>query len=180
MSFVERAIESAGLLPVLEARRAGLPLPSVAWDAVDLLLLGAMADQTRQRETGDAVDIHPGRTAHVTWIDGADDLDVLRKVAVARVAGPRGARIGVDWARVGLELAQVALGFGASDLTGPITRKNGLAIVPGESLKVKGKGRVALASIKRAEVASLVMHAGRIPMFVDEHAFQPEAAQCST
>ena len=35
------------------------------------------------------------------------------------ITGPRGARVRVDWTRCGLELAQVALGFGADELVGP-------------------------------------------------------------
>lgn len=168
MTFVESAIERAGLLPVLQARRAGLPLPSVRWAEVDLLILGAIADQTRSAETGETVHVHSARSSRVEWVSGASDLDVLRNVAVARITRARGARIGVDWSSVGLEVAQVALGFGASDLTGPVTKKSGLPILDGEALKVKGKGRVALATIKRAEISSLVAHAGRLAVFVDE------------
>lgn len=176
MSFLERAIERAGLLPVLQARRAGRPLPDVAWETVDLLVLGAMADETRVAEIGDTVHIHPSRSSRITWIDAESDLDLLRRVAVARLTGPRGARVGVDWARAGLELAQVALGFGASDLTGPITRKSGLAILETESLKVKGKGKVPLATIKRGEISSLVSHAGRVAVFLDEATTQEVAS----
>ena len=67
-----------------------------------------------------------------------------------------------------MELAQVALGFGASELRGPITRKSGLPIYADEKTKVKGQGMVELSSIKRQEIAALVTHAGRLPMFIDE------------
>ena len=59
----------------------------------------------------------------------------------------------------------MALGFGASDLAGPIMRKSGLPILETESRKVKGQGNVALAALKKNEIASLVRHAGRVPVF---------------
>lgn len=175
--FVEQAIARAGLAPVLRARRAG-EIEAVRatmddWRHADLLALGAIADAVRSEEIGDVVTIHkPNDGSGVIWIEipheKATDLDVLRAVAVARIAGPPSARVGIDWGRHGLELAQVALGFGASDLRGAITRKSGLPILDDESRKVKGQGNVSLASIKKAEIAALVKHAGRLPSFAEE------------
>lgn len=181
--FVEQAIERAGLGAVLRARRAG-DLDAVRatmdeWKDADLLVLGAVADLVRVEEVGDEVVIHKGgEGSGALWIEVAtSELDVLRAVAIARIASARAARIGVDWARYGLELAQVALGFGASDLRGAITRKSGLPILEDESKKVKGQGNVSLASIKKAEIGALVKHAGRHAVFVDEApTAQPEAA----
>ncbi len=208
--FVEEAIAKAGLLPVLAARRSGdletvrTTLPS--WGAADLLVLGAVADAVRIEDVGDVVRIYPGgsgaggshggsQDAGVTWVDAsvhASELDFLRAVAVARIAGAgmataggKAARIGVDWSKCGMELAQVALGFGASELRGPITRKSGLPIYADEKTKVKGQGMVELSSIKRQEIAALVTHAGRLPMFVDQeteetaHAEAPRARESS-
>jgi len=169
MRFVEKAIVRAGLGDVLRARREGniekVRASVDAWRGADLLALGAVADLIRDEEMGDTVVIHrPEEGNGVTWIDAAaSDLDVLRAVAVARIVGERGARIGVDWTRHGLELAQVALGFGASDLRGAITRRSGLPILDEESRKVKGQGSVPLASIRNAEIVALVRHAGRVP-----------------
>lgn len=167
--FVERAIERAGLGGVLRARRAG-DLDAVRatmddWKDADLLVLGAAADLVRSEEVGDGVVIHrPGEGNAVTWIDGdGNELDVLRAVAIARLCGARAARIGVDWTRHGLELAQVALGFGASDLRGAVTKKSGLPILDNEAKKVKGQGNVPLAEIRNAEIVALVRHAGRVP-----------------
>jgi hypothetical protein len=169
MKFVEKAIVRAGLGKVLRARREG-NLEAVRatvdeWRTLDILALGAVADAIRDEEMGDTVVIHrPGEGDAVTWIDAqASDLDVLRAVAVARITGERGARIGVDWTRHGLELAQVALGFGASDLRGAVTRRSGLPILEEESRKVKGQGNVPLSSIRNAEIVALVRHAGRVP-----------------
>lgn len=185
MTFIEEAISRAGLGPVLAAKRAG-DLDEVrrtidSWGGADLMALGALADLLRAEEVGDVVRIHGEgeRAGGVLWVQApaeATDLALLRAVAVARVAASRGARIGVDWARSGLELAQVALGFGATDLRGPITRKSGLPILEGESIKVKGEGKVALASIKARELADLVRYAGRTPVLAADEAREPARA----
>lgn len=170
--FIDRAIADAGLLPIVEARRAGnmdVVTAEVFRDA-DLLVLGAIADGLRASEIGDVVRIHHDpAAAQVVWVAAsARDLDTLREVALARILSPREVFIGVDWSRVGLELAQVALGFGASELCGPITKKNGLPILASDARKVKGAKLVDLAAIKRREIAALVRHAGRFPSFTDE------------
>lgn len=175
--FVEEAIAKAGLLPVLVARRSGdvdtVRASVTTWGAADLLVLGALADSVRTDDVGAVVRIYEGQTegSDVTWVDlstGASELDFLRAVAIARIAARRGARIGVDWTKCGMELAQVALGFGASELRGPMTRKSGLPILEGEKLKLKGQGMVELRAIKKLEIAALVTHARRTPIFVDE------------
>jgi hypothetical protein len=173
--FVEDALARAGLRSVLAQKRAGdvdgLTRTLATWRNADLLVLGALADLARQDEIGDVVRIHTAATASerdVAWVDAETDLDVLRAVAVARILAPRGARVGIDWSRHGLELAQVALGFGASDLRGPITRKSGLPILEHEAKKIKGQGLVELSSVKKREIALLVEHAGRVPVFVGE------------
>lgn len=177
--FVEEALARAGLMSVVTARRRGdAEGVHAARDALlsaDLLFLGAAADMVRAEEIGEIVRVHasdagrPSPTERdVTWLDAASDLDVLRAVALARLTGPRGGRVGVDWSRFGLELAQVALGFGASDLRGPVTRKSGLPILETEAKRVKGQGMVELATLKRREIALLVQHARRVPVFVGE------------
>lgn len=171
--FLDQAIERAGLGPVLEARRRG-DLSAVkehlaALGEVDLLCLGAVADLVRTEEAGRAVRVHPTASPEVVWMKRTEtELDLLRAVALARVTTDRGARIGVDWAEHGLELAQVALGFGATDLTGPITKKSGALIHEDDLKKVKGKGMVAVAALKRQEISALIRNAGREPEFVDE------------
>ena len=173
MRFVERAIERAGLGEVLRARRAGEDVRATidAWKDADLLVLGAAADLVRAEEVGDSVVLHrPDEGVDVSWIGPqASELDVLRAVAIARISSTRGARIGVDWTQHGLELAQVALGFGASDLRGAITRRSGLPILDDEAKKVKGQGNVPLTDIRNAEILALVRHAGRIPTEATSH-----------
>jgi hypothetical protein len=180
--FVEEQIRKAGLSAVLEARTSGdlatVGATIASWGKADLLALGAVADAVRVDDVGDIVHIHEraSRRAEVdamgiTWVDppaGVSELDFLRAVAVARISARKGARIGVDWSQRGMELAQVALGFGASDLCGTIMRKSGLPILDDEKLKVKGQGMVELRAIKKREIAALVTHAGRLPAFVDD------------
>jgi hypothetical protein len=174
--FVEQAIARAGLAPVMPARSRG-DLEAVrtlvaSLGSVDLLTLGAVADAVRVAETGDVVRVHPVADASVQWIQledsGTAELDLLRAVALARVTGAVGARIGVDWGRHGLEVAQVALGFGATDLTGPVTRKSGALIHEDDLRKVKGQGMVAASALKRREIAALIRYAGRSCEFTDE------------
>ncbi len=177
--FVEESIARAGLLPVLAAHRAG-DMDAVrssidTWCSADLLVLGAVADAIRSEGVGDDVCIHERRSGAdalntVLWVDhvpGTTELDLLRAVAVARIQATKGMRVGVDWSQCGMELAQVALGFGASDLRGLITRKSGLPIYDDETRKIKGQGMVELRSIRKREIASLVMHAGRVAVFMD-------------
>ena len=178
--FLEESVAKAGLMPVLAARRSGdmdtVRASVTTWGAADLLALGAIADLTRTDDVGAVVRIHepahlPGEGADVTWVDlstSTSELDFLRAVAIARICARKGARIGVDWTKCGMELAQVALGFGASELRGPMTRKSGLPILEGEKLKLKGQGMVELQAIKKREIAALVTHAGRLPVFASE------------
>lgn len=171
--FVDQAIERAGLAAMLPARRRG-DLDAVrelisSLGEIDLLALGAVADSVRVEENGDVVRVHPIASPSVFWITNvASELDLLRAVALARVTGERASRIGVDWGQHGLELAQVALGFGGTDLTGPLTRKNGLLISEDDLKKVKGQGMVAASALKRREIAALIRNAGRLCEFTDE------------
>ena len=175
--FLEDAIARAGLMPVLAARRAGdldtLRATLASWRGADLLALGAVADLARAADVGETVRVHVSIDRDVRWIDAASELDLLRETAIARISW--GGRVGVDWSLLGLELAQVALGFGASDLRGPITKKSGLPILDSEARRVKGEGVVDLASLRRREIARLVACAGRSAVFVDD-ARAPSAA----
>lgn len=175
--LVERAIDAAGLGSVLAARRESASMdPYVArLRAADLLALGALADRVRVEEVGDDVRIYTGAPPD----DGPDvivlprddqeltGLDLLREVAVARITGPRGAHVRIDWGRCGLELAQVALGFGASELAGFIATKRGLPIADGELSGVGKKSKRELAQVvKRKELAACVERGGRVAVFI--------------
>jgi 2-iminoacetate synthase ThiH len=179
-ALVDRAIDEAGLADVLTARRAGrVDASHVArLREADLLALGALADRVRADEVGDEVliDTRGGASrgdgdGEAIVLPAADrevtGLELLREVAVARVTGPRGARIRVDWTRCGLELAQIALGFGASELSGRIVDKRGLPLAEGAQLGVVGKkSRLEAANlVKRRELEGFVRRAGRTPVF---------------
>jgi len=178
-ALVDGAIASAGLDGLLEARRAGHIDPAAAdrLRTADLLALGALADRVRAEEVGDEVPIHTRPTPvdpQVVVIprEGRQltGLDLLREVALARLCGPRGVRVRVDWTRCGLELAQIALGFGANELAGQIANKRGLPMAGDEKLGVVGKkSRLELAAtVKRRELEGYVRRAGRIPRFDEE------------
>jgi hypothetical protein len=161
---VERALLREGLLEVLEARRAGADLRAYERrlrDA-DLLALGALADAVRRDETGPVVQLHLEATPRGAL--SSRGLDLLRDVALARVLGARGASVCVDFGATGLEMAQVALGFGASALAGPIANRRGLPIADDAKKKVKGKGMVALKALQVEEILTLVRRAGREPV----------------
>jgi 2-iminoacetate synthase ThiH len=178
-ALVDRAIHGASLDDVLEARRTGMVTAEQVerLRGADLLVLGALADRVRAEEVGDEVRIftEPGRDPEpdVVVLPQAGQeltgLDLLREVALARMSGPRAARVRVDWTRCGLELAQIALGFGASELEGRIASKRGLPLAEGERLGVGKKSRMELAEIvKRKELEGFVRRAGRSPSFDQE------------
>jgi hypothetical protein len=162
--------------------------------AADLLVLGALADRVRIEELGAEVRIYerppsgdesappsgderapPSGDPRAPGVlivlprDGEEltGLELLREVAVARITGPRGAHVRVDWTRCGLELAQVALGFGADELAGFIATKRGLPIADGELAGGGKKSKRELAQVvKRKELASYVERGGRVAVFV--------------
>ena len=183
-ALIDRALEAAGLTPIAEARRAG-DLARVrdlarVLETADLLAVGALADRVRSEEVGDVVRIFANVAADtgpdVVFVPLADvgkgGFAILRRVAIARIVGPKAARVRIDWSESGLEVAQVALGFGASELVGPIANRRGLPIADGSTLKVKGQGMVEVQSIKKNELASLLAIAGRRAVFV-AHAEAP-------
>ena len=180
-ALVDRAIDAAGLSAVLVARQSGRVEQGdlERLHRADLLVLGALADRVRAIEVGDDVRIYtsavPDDGAAVVLPrpeEGLTGLELLREVAVARITGPRAARVRVDWTRSGLELAQVALGFGANELAGVIANKRGLPMAEGEKLGVVGrKSRLEAAEIvKRKELEGFVRRAGRKPCFDEEEA----------
>ncbi len=178
-ALIDRAIRDAGLEPVLAARRVGALSPAQIEQlrASDLLVLGAIADRVRAEEVGDVVRIFvddtPPPAADVVVLPPPEremtGLDLLREVAMARTAGPRGLCVRVDWTRCGLELAQIAMGFGANELAGRFANKRGLPLAEGEKLGVGKKSRLEAADVvKRKELEGFVRRAGRTPTFVQE------------
>lgn len=174
--LIDRAIREAGLEPVLAARSRGelARARELLTDrALDLLALGALADKVRAEEVGATVRVclspagegADGREPDV--IEVAPSADFLRDVAVARLGAPRGARVRVAWNAVGLELAQVALSFGANELRGTLADKRGLPLANGQMLGVgKRSERVPAALQKQRELAALLERGGRTVVFV--------------
>jgi hypothetical protein len=178
-ALVDRALEAAGLVDVLAARRAGAAGESLVdrLRGADLLALGALADRVRADEVGDEVRIYLGEPDDEPSDERvivlprpgseATGLELLREVAIARVTGPRSARVRVDWTRCGMELAQVTLGFGADELVGHVASKRGLPLAEGALLGVGKKSALLPAQVvKRNELAGFVARAGRTPRFV--------------
>jgi hypothetical protein len=134
----------------------------------DLLAVGALADLVRAEEVGDLVRVYANVRPKPEGVEvrrqgggDASGIAFLRAVAVARITGGRAADVRVDWSDVGIELAQVALGFGANEIVGPIATKRGLAIADDATAKVKGEGMVSLQALKQRELAGLVRRSGR-------------------
>jgi hypothetical protein len=178
--FVEKAIAEAGLAGVLDARRLG-PLADsdvARLRDADLLVLGALADHIRSKEVGPIVRIFTSdvpetgsprslRVLPSPGQSGLTGLELLREVAVARVTLPPGTRIRVDFDACGLEIAQIALGFGADELGGHVANKRGLPFAEGELAGVGKKSRLESAVVvKEREIAGFVVRAGRTPEFV--------------
>jgi hypothetical protein len=174
---VDGALAESALDEVLAARRTGplSPALSARVRSADLLALGALADRIRAEDVGGEVRVYAQAVASSEGAvlvlpregDNLTGLELLREVAVARVTLPRGAHVRVDWTRCGLELAQVALGFGADELVGFIATKRGLPIADGELAGVGKKSqRESAKLVKERELAGFIERAGRVPRFV--------------
>ena len=161
------AVASAGLGPVLASRERGeVPDDDAVIEllaSVDILALGAAADIARRRECDPEARIFvpapPPANAIVTVL-GAREIArgtaLLRGIAVLRLTGPIGQSIVLDFGVLGLQIAQVGLSFGATDLAGPIGSPRGLPVLADDQKKVT----------KRRELAAFVERAGFRPIFV--------------
>lgn len=162
-ALVAAAIAEAGLGEIFEARRLGnisevhalLPVLEIA----DILALGALADEIRKLEVGVEVRVFTaGATSDGEVIEvRAEGLALLRAVAIARITGPAAARVRVDATACGIQLGQVALGFGASELSVASRRVSRLPMADDHR-------------IDQSELAGLIERAGRRPSFVIEEA----------
>ena len=177
MTIVDRALVAAGLDEIARARRAG-DLTSVRrayerLESADLLALGALADRVRVDEVGDVVRVYanaaPEDASDVAYVEPAEGLALLRRVAIARIAGPPAARVRVDWTAIGLELAQVALGFGANELVGTIASKRGLPLAADAMSGVAKRSQMQPAQlVKKREIAGFIERSGRRPVFMGD------------
>jgi hypothetical protein len=170
MSVVDRAIVAAGLDGWLRRRLArDLTRPLASEDerfmdetiaSIDLLVLGAIADRVRAAEVGDVVRLHLQRPSSGEGVVLVSDFDpaagghaFVRRVARARLLGSPGISVRIDVDAVGVEIAQVALAFGANELVVPMRR----SIVTSEGDAV----------LRERELAGLVRAARRTPRVVE-------------
>ena len=174
-TIVARALAEAGLDGIARARRAGdldgVRLSVERLDRADLLALGALADLVRADEVGDVVRVYanavPEDASDVAYVKPAEGLALLRNVAIARIVGPRAARVRVDWTAIGLELAQVALGFGANELVGTIASKRGLPLAADAMSGAAKRSEMQPAQlVKKREIAGFIERSGRRAVFV--------------
>ncbi|MFO0658999.1 MAG: hypothetical protein U0165_04080 [Polyangiaceae bacterium] len=73
------------------------------------------------------------------------------------MSAPSGARICLDFGDFGVEIAQVALSFGVTDLVGPLKGSKSLPTV----------GASMSSLVKRHEMAGYITRAKRTPVFID-------------
>ena len=186
-ALVDRAIDAAGLGPVVTARRAGALQGAhlAQLRCADLLAVGALADRLRAEGVGDEVRIYAegsgastagsDRTGECQLVvlpaEGSDltGLELLREVALARIMGPAHRNVRVNFTACGMELAQVAIGFGANELAGQIASKRGLPFADGQLLGVGKRSRLVAAHlVKQGELSDFLRRAGRTPRFVQD------------
>lgn len=136
--------------------------------SLDLLVLGALADRLRFAERSDVVRLHLDRPQDDgVRTFGRDDLEragdaqtLLRSIAIARLSGERGAPLRID-ADLGLQLAQVALAYGADEIVVPLGKLS-LEVFGGDDVTAKEK-----AVLRERELCTLIRCAGRIPRIVE-------------
>jgi 2-iminoacetate synthase ThiH len=158
-----RAIETAGLADCQARVRSGAGLPEAEiarLRAADLLLVAGLADEARAQFRGD--DVRIVSRAHdrdklalfdvTTDPHGPTGADVLREIALLRLATPADVSVAVSFDALGLELAQTALLFGADVLLGDLAGKRTLPLLDGPVARKK-------------ELAGLVERSGRRPHF---------------
>lgn len=191
-SLTHRALVRAGLAEVLEARldppRAGDARATIAAsiDRVDTLLLGAMADRVRELERGEVARIYletplendPSKllVAAPSWRARDGGLAFVRAVATARLLAPTGVSLLVDVDRVGIQLAQLALAWGAdawlvslSALALPVAEDDAdgaadVLVALGKKSSIDDAERSVL---KERELGGLIRQARRHPSIVE-------------
>lgn len=162
-----RAIEAAGLAECQAQALAGDGLGQFEIERLrraDLLLVAALADQVRAQFRGDEVRIvaRSGlRQPDLAVFDapsrdeGPTGADVLREIALLRLATPARYSVAVSIDALGLELAQTALLFGADVLFGDLAGKRTLPLLEGPAAR-------------RRELQGLIERSGRRPRFTDD------------
>jgi hypothetical protein len=182
MSFVLQQLERQGLGWLIAARMAGdyatLRARQAELSAFDPIYLGAFADHLRRVEVGERVlvwaNVSPPEDGLL--VTGVRGLAFLQAVAIARIFAAPGATVRVDWNEQGLEICQVALGYGADSWQGRLSNRKGLVLADDAAKKVKGQGMVALQTLKMQEMERVLRGAGRQIHYADETSGDQEGA----
>jgi hypothetical protein len=171
-----KAIEAAGLAEYHAAALAGAGLAPAQIDrlrSADLLLVAGLADLVRAQFRGDDVRIvAKSRVREPNLVvfeasageNAPTGADVLRELALLRLATPADRSVAVSFDALGLELAQTALLFGADTLFGELAGKRTLPLLDGPAAR-------------RREIAGLVERSGRRARFADDS--EPQVEQHS-
>jgi 2-iminoacetate synthase ThiH len=166
--LLQRAVERAGLSELCERALAGRglsPEELAQLRETDVLIVAGLADAVRERHFGDEVRVLGNDTARREPLHarppiappsaaGTTGQQVLFEIALARLATPVEQGLCVSFDALGLELAQVALTFGADALCGDLAAKRVLPLLEG-------------VAARRIELQGLVERAGRSVRFID-------------
>jgi hypothetical protein len=160
--ILDRALEQAGISDLAERVLQGRGLADadlIRLRAADVLVLAGLADAVRERFHGEdvrvlgiAAALRDPELLRLGFEDGGEPArtgqELLIEVALARLATPGRRRIGVRVDEIGLQLAQVALTFGADVLFGELGGDRILPLLDGPQAR-------------RAELDALIERAGR-------------------
>lgn len=162
--ILNRALSQAGLGELLQRLLRGEAADPAQVDrlrSADVLLLAGLADAVRTHFHGDEVrvcsaqaaarELELVRVGAASAGGAAEDRtgqELLVEVALARIATPGKVGVAVGIEAFGLQLAQVALTFGANVLFGEFGSARGLILLDGPSAR-------------RAELGGLIERAGR-------------------
>jgi 2-iminoacetate synthase ThiH len=174
--LVRRAFEAAQITDLAERVLAGALLTSdelARLRDADVLAVAALADLVRAAGQGEEVllvdlglvaESALAGVVHAQPVlgasEGATGLDVLRDVALVRLATPAAQPVAVSSDALGEGLAQAALTFGASVIVGTFTRRGALPLAAAAVTEVPAK-------TKKSELEGRVARGGRRPRWLD-------------
>jgi 2-iminoacetate synthase ThiH len=175
---LQKALDRAGLTELAARALSGQglgPADIAALERADLLVLAGLADAVRRQHRGDEVRMFGGMparrepqlvrlTLESGHADGPTGAELLREVALARLRTPGDQSVGVNYEQLGLELAQVALTFGADALIGDLESKRTLPLLSG-------------SAARRQEITGLIERAGRRVKWIDAQPVVAPAAE---
>jgi hypothetical protein len=164
----QRAVVRAGISELGERALAGGGLSPEEVERLrseDVLIVAGLADAVRERFFGAEVRVLSNEVARrepalsrpsimLPSPEGATGQEVLLEIALARLATPAQQGLCVSFDALGLQLAQVALSFGADALCGDLGGKRVLPLLEG-------------AAARRVELQGLIERVGRSVRFVD-------------